>query len=152
MNSFEEFHAIKNRARLTKQLVDDSTIKTEQDGSGSESESERVYSNSKPVEQPVYCLPTDTIDDDDNNNGKTKANVIAGKLSTIQRRKLMELYEVQLLVCIFIFLDILFSTLSLVLAVESDEQLLSGSTRISLLRVFHSFTSFCFSSCLKLLH
>ena len=135
MNSFEEFHAIKKRARLTKQLVKDENEQHVGDGSGSESENESITnplkSQSNNNNNPVYCLPAD-----DDNNGKTK-KVTAGKLSSSQRGKLMELYEVQLLVCIFIFMDILMSSLSLVLVVQNEEDsLFSGSARLSILRVF----------------
>ena len=82
------------------------------------------------------------VEEGDNDNADDASGLASGK-SGRNGGKLMELYEVQLLVCVLIGLDILFSTLEFVMSYNvTSLSLVPLNLQVGLLRVVQSFTGF----------
>mmetsp|Transcript_19319 Transcript_19319/g.35882 ORF Transcript_19319/g.35882 Transcript_19319/m.35882 type:complete len:338 (+) Transcript_19319:56-1069(+) len=149
MNSFDEYHGEKNRQRMKQEAEDELVNSSVDDGKdvGEKSTIASKLNNGKSIAADnnstpdVFCIPTKdspalttSSTSDPTNSSTTNKNVN-------DKGKLMELFEVQLLVLSCIGLDILFSVAELIMTYNT-ESFLPLSTHMSLLRAIQSFTGF----------
>ena len=145
MNSFEEYHGIKNRERAKKEAEQEAKLEDEGGDASDDRNAAKTIASKLNAGQPlgadkkddIFCVPIK------GEKGTTTKTTIedAASLNTKAKGKLMELFEVQLLVLMCIGLDIFFSVLELIMT-YNDESLLPLNAHMSLLRVIQSFTGF----------
>ena len=147
MQSFEDYHAVKNRQRMKMEAEQEASLTDEIDDAQETTNqvSKTIASKlnaGKPLggdvkKDDVFCMPAE-----EERSGNSEPDVSAAKAKANDKGKLMELFEVQLLVLTCIGLDIFFSVLELVMTYNDTSSLLPLNAHMSLLRVIQSFTGF----------
>jgi len=143
MQSFEDYHAVKNRQRMKKEAEQEASLTDEGDDVATTTNPAKTIASRLNAGEPLggtpFCMP---VEEEREGGEKPGVDAAKAKAKVNDKGKLMELFEVQLLVLTCIGLDIFFSVLELIMTYNDTSGLLPLSAHMSLLRVIQSFTGF----------